>query len=58
MIRRALAIVAHIALGFAVFYLCHIGLPVINIISEAIFVSAVIYGYSWFIMTRSSNAVA
>ena len=56
--RRVLAVVSHVAVVFALFYLCYIGLPVVNIISEAIFGSAVIFGYSWFIMTRSSNVVA
>jgi hypothetical protein len=55
--RRVLAVASHVALVFTFIYLCYIGAPVFNIISAVILTSVVIYGYSWFIMTKNSNAV-
>jgi len=57
-VRRILAVVAHVALIFAGCYLCHVGLPVVNIITGFILATAVIYAYSWSAMIFRYDRVA
>jgi hypothetical protein len=51
-VRRALATATHIAQILAVFYLCHIGLPLVNTISGCILIACVVFGSCWWTLTR------
>jgi hypothetical protein len=57
-VRRILAAVAHVALIFALLYLCHIGLPIVNIISKSILLIFIIYSCCWGLMSWRSTSVA
>jgi len=57
-VRRAFATAAHIAQILAVLYLCHIGLPLVNIITGGILFTCVAFAASWWTLTYRSDHVA